>query len=188
MKRPGQEPQADYSRKSAGHGTHMGYYPDQAYARQPAYMARNIEIKASVRSVSDLLERVSRFASSAPMQIEQDDTFFRCNNGRLKLRSFSSGSGELMFYRRADTAAQRHRTTKLSRRTLPIHFAARLHRLTARSEGCATAHRLHGRTHPHTYRYRTAGASTGTLYSSSDIRSARRDRLAVDTCAGGLLR
>jgi predicted adenylyl cyclase CyaB len=63
-------------------------------------MGRNIEIKASVRSVADLHKRVSRVAGSAPTQIEQDDTFFKCDNGRLKLRSFSDGSGELIFYRR----------------------------------------------------------------------------------------
>lgn len=32
--------------------------------------------------------------------IIQDDTFFPCNNGRLKLRAFSSEKGELIFYRR----------------------------------------------------------------------------------------
>jgi predicted adenylyl cyclase CyaB len=63
-------------------------------------MGRNVEIKASVRSIADLHERVSRMARSAPTQIQQDDTFFKCDNGRLKLRSFSDGSGELIFYRR----------------------------------------------------------------------------------------
>lgn len=63
-------------------------------------MARNVEIKASVRSVGDLLERISRIADSGPEDIEQDDTFFRCDNGRLKLREFPGGSGELLFYRR----------------------------------------------------------------------------------------
>ena len=65
-------------------------------------MARNVEIKASVRSVADLRERVSRLAGSAPTHIQQDDTFFKCDHGRLKLRSFPDGSGELIFYRRAN--------------------------------------------------------------------------------------
>jgi predicted adenylyl cyclase CyaB len=64
-------------------------------------MARNIEIKASVRFISDFLERVSQLADSAPEDIEQDDTFFKCDHGRLKLRAFSDGSGELIFYKRA---------------------------------------------------------------------------------------
>jgi predicted adenylyl cyclase CyaB len=36
--------------------------------------------------------------------IAQDDTFFACPNGRLKLRAFADGTGELIFYRRADQA------------------------------------------------------------------------------------
>jgi predicted adenylyl cyclase CyaB len=63
-------------------------------------MARNIEIKASVASVSLLVERASMHATSGPTKISQDDTFFRCNTGRLKLRAFPDGSGELIFYKR----------------------------------------------------------------------------------------
>ena len=32
----------------------------------------------------------------------QDDTFFACPNGRLKLRAFSDSEGQLIFYRRDD--------------------------------------------------------------------------------------
>lgn len=63
-------------------------------------MARNVEIKASVESVSVLLPKVAALATSGPMEIDQDDTFFRCENGRLKLRTFSDESGELIYYRR----------------------------------------------------------------------------------------
>jgi adenylate cyclase class IV len=34
--------------------------------------------------------------------ISQDDTFFFCGNGRLKLRALCPTRGELIFYRRAD--------------------------------------------------------------------------------------
>lgn len=64
-------------------------------------MARNVEIKASVQSFDDLLERVLQVADSGPEYIEQDDTFFKCDNGRLKLRAFSDGSGELIYYKRS---------------------------------------------------------------------------------------
>ncbi len=66
-------------------------------------MARNVEIKASVRSVEDLIERVGRIADSGPGEIAQDDTFFACDKGRLKLREFADGSGELIFYSRAES-------------------------------------------------------------------------------------
>jgi len=63
-------------------------------------MARNIEIKARIESIEALAPKVAALANEAPIELVQDDTFFRCNSGRLKLRSFSSESGELIFYRR----------------------------------------------------------------------------------------
>jgi len=65
-------------------------------------MARNIEIKAYIESVSALLPRVAALAASGPTEINQDDTFFPCEHGRLKLRAFSDERGELIFYRRSD--------------------------------------------------------------------------------------
>jgi predicted adenylyl cyclase CyaB len=67
-------------------------------------MARNIEIKARIESVEALLPRVKAIAESGPTEIVQDDTFFNCPNGRLKLRAFSKTSGELIFYQRPDQA------------------------------------------------------------------------------------
>jgi adenylate cyclase class IV len=64
-------------------------------------MGRNVEIKASVRDVGALRQRASQMATSAPSELEQDDTYFTCVNGRLKLRAFGDGTGELIFYRRA---------------------------------------------------------------------------------------
>lgn len=65
-------------------------------------MARNVEIKARISSVEALLPLAAALASQGPIEIRQDDTFFRCEAGRLKLRDFLDGSGELIFYRRAD--------------------------------------------------------------------------------------
>jgi len=65
-------------------------------------MARNVEIKSRIASVEALVARVDALGSKGPMEIEQDDTFFRCESGRLKLRDFLDGSGELTFYRRSD--------------------------------------------------------------------------------------
>src|SRR4051812_1244010 len=67
-------------------------------------MARNIEIKARVENVALLIPKVAELASEGPLEIAQDDTFFRCDNGRLKLRAFSNDSGELIFYRRVNQA------------------------------------------------------------------------------------
>ena len=65
-------------------------------------MARNIEIKARIESVEAFVPRVIALANEGPIEIVQDDTFFMCDAGRLKLRIFSKNSGELIFYRRAD--------------------------------------------------------------------------------------
>lgn len=67
-------------------------------------MPRNVEIKARIDSVDALLARARAIADGGPTEIFQDDTFFACPNGRLKLRAFSESSGELIFYRRSDQA------------------------------------------------------------------------------------
>lgn len=65
-------------------------------------MARNIEIKARVADAEQLRKRAAQIADAGPTPIYQDDTFFACDKGRLKLRDFGDGHGELIFYRRAD--------------------------------------------------------------------------------------
>jgi predicted adenylyl cyclase CyaB len=67
-------------------------------------MARNVEIKARIESVEALERRVAALADRGPIAIVQDDTFFTCPNGRLKLRAFSDTEGQLIFYRRPDQA------------------------------------------------------------------------------------
>jgi adenylate cyclase class IV/ribosomal protein S18 acetylase RimI-like enzyme len=67
-------------------------------------MARNIEIKARLDDFDAMLARARELADSGPHELLQDDTFFHCPDGRLKLRAFSASEGELIFYRRADEA------------------------------------------------------------------------------------
>jgi adenylate cyclase class IV len=65
-------------------------------------MPRNIEIKARIENVALMTPKVAALASEGPLEIAQDDTFFACDNGRLKLRAFSNDAGELIYYRRAN--------------------------------------------------------------------------------------
>lgn len=67
-------------------------------------MPLNIEIKARVAHLRAIHQAFSGWADEGPVEIVQDDTFFRCDSGRLKLRAFSSDSGELIYYRRSDQA------------------------------------------------------------------------------------
>jgi predicted adenylyl cyclase CyaB len=65
-------------------------------------VARNIEIKARITRVNDLVGPAAAIADQGPTQILQDDTFFACHTGRLKLRAFSNNQGELIFYQRSN--------------------------------------------------------------------------------------
>jgi predicted adenylyl cyclase CyaB len=65
-------------------------------------MARNIEIKARVEDLAAVEDRARAIATSGPQDIAQDDTFFTCSRGRLKLREFADGTGQLIHYVRAD--------------------------------------------------------------------------------------
>lgn len=65
-------------------------------------MARNVEIKARVDSLDAIEHLAAALSGNEPVFVDQDDTFFTCANGRLKLRAFGDGSGELIFYQRAD--------------------------------------------------------------------------------------
>jgi adenylate cyclase class IV len=65
--------------------------------------ARNVEWKARARDLAAVERRTAQLATEGPLDLEQDDTFFACPAGRLKLREFSGDRGELIFYRRADT-------------------------------------------------------------------------------------
>lgn len=65
-------------------------------------MARNVEIKARLANLEALEPKVAALAEQGPKEIHQDDTFFVCPTGRLKLRAFSTDKGELIFYRRAN--------------------------------------------------------------------------------------
>ncbi len=61
-----------------------------------AVMPTNIEIKAVIRDWSRACQAATA-VSDIPVQIiEQEDTFFTCPHGRLKLRQFSAHHGELI--------------------------------------------------------------------------------------------
>ncbi len=65
-------------------------------------MSRNIEIKARLHDRRSMEQIAASLANSGPTLLHQEDTFFACASGRLKLRVFAEGHGELIYYRRAD--------------------------------------------------------------------------------------
>ncbi|AWO98332.1 Hypothetical protein SMAX5B_018717 [Scophthalmus maximus] len=66
-------------------------------------MPSNVEIKAKVSDLTHIGEKAATLSQSEGTIILQHDTFFNCSNGRLKLRDFMDGSGQLIFYERPDT-------------------------------------------------------------------------------------
>ncbi|XP_012264750.2 uncharacterized protein LOC105691078 isoform X2 [Athalia rosae] len=64
---------------------------------------RNVEIKARVQDKDAIILRAKYLSKSKETVINQHDTFFKVSRGRLKLRQFEDGSGELIFYDRPDT-------------------------------------------------------------------------------------
>jgi hypothetical protein len=63
-------------------------------------MPRNIKPKAHVENVEAFTANAAAIADGGPIEIAQDNTFFRYDSGRLKLRAFSNGTGELICYLR----------------------------------------------------------------------------------------
>jgi predicted adenylyl cyclase CyaB len=73
-------------------------------------MSRNIEIKARVDDLGAVRIRASALASGAPQIIDQLDTFFTVARGRLKVRAFGDGSGELIAYERSNERGPKQST------------------------------------------------------------------------------
>lgn len=69
--------------------------------------ARNVEIKAYAPDLTAIRHRASAIAAAPPQLISQIDTFFLVQHGRLKVREFDDGSGELIAYDRADREGPR---------------------------------------------------------------------------------
>ncbi|MGC2646399.1 MAG: class IV adenylate cyclase [Candidatus Sulfotelmatobacter sp.] len=70
-------------------------------------MPSNIEIKAILKNRAGAENVAARLSDTSPQTIQQEDFFFACNRGRLKLRIFARDRGELIRYERSDVAHAR---------------------------------------------------------------------------------
>lgn len=89
-------------------------------------MPANVEIKARVHDSESLRTRALEIADTKPEIIRQRDTFFQIPEGRLKLRDFRDGSGELIWYRRPDATGPKVSDYALSRTEDPAGLTALL--------------------------------------------------------------
>lgn len=67
-------------------------------------VAKNVEIKAKVRDWSGVTARAESLSGTDGQVLDQEDVFFSVAEGRLKLRTFPDGRGELIAYDRPNRA------------------------------------------------------------------------------------
>jgi len=94
-------------------------------------MPRNVEIKAKVNDLEAMLKKALLLSGSQSEIIKQKDVFFNCQNGRLKLRFFSSSSGELIFYTRDNSVEPKSSNYQISKTRRPKE----LRKILARAYG-----------------------------------------------------
>jgi len=82
-------------------------------------MARNVEVKARIDDIEKLKVKVAGIADKRPIEIFQDDTFFACPNGRIKLRTFSVDKAELIFYQRPNHSGPKESVYSIAPITSP---------------------------------------------------------------------
>jgi len=89
-------------------------------------MAKNIEIKARVNNFDRLKKNVERLSDAPAEILQQEDTFFNTQKGRLKLRIFAAARGELIFYQREDRQGPKSSFYLISRTDAPEALRAAL--------------------------------------------------------------
>ena len=89
-------------------------------------MPSNIEIKARVADPARQRTLAERLAQSPPTVLRQEDTFFPCAHGRLKLRQLSESHGELIAYHRADVSGTKQSDYLIYSTTTPATLRATL--------------------------------------------------------------
>lgn len=82
-------------------------------------MARNVEIKAKLSNSGRQRELAEILSGSSGEIINQEDVFFNCAVGRLKLRVLSSDDGHLICYDRPDQAGPKTSTYSIYTTTDP---------------------------------------------------------------------
>jgi len=82
-------------------------------------MPANIEIKARVRDFKGLQQKAEQLCDTPRQVIQQEDTFFNCPNGRIKLRELGPQRGQLVYYLREDVTGPKHSEYKIFETTDP---------------------------------------------------------------------
>jgi adenylate cyclase class IV len=76
-------------------------------------MPQNLEIKARIADRGQTKTLAEKLGAAFAGELKQTDTYFTVPTGRLKLREFSDGSGELIYYIRPEDNLQRWSTYQI---------------------------------------------------------------------------
>jgi predicted adenylyl cyclase CyaB len=85
------------------------------YKKRSPPMPQNLEIKARIVDRGQAKILAENLGADFAGELQQTDTYFSVATGRLKLREFSDGSGELIFYKRPEHNLQRLSTYQIYR-------------------------------------------------------------------------
>lgn len=83
-------------------------------------MAANIEIKARVNDLARLKALAEQLSDAPCTILNQEDIFFNTPQGRLKLRIFAAGRGELIYYMRENSAGPKRSDYAISHTNEPL--------------------------------------------------------------------
>jgi len=86
-------------------------------------MPQNVEIKARVADPIQLRKSATALSGGESEVIHQKDTFFVVPTGRLKLRDFGNGMGELIRYQRPDAHGPKVSNYSITVTTDPVGLA-----------------------------------------------------------------
>ncbi|ACF14033.1 adenylate cyclase [Chloroherpeton thalassium ATCC 35110] len=76
-------------------------------------MAQNVEVKAKIDSIDTFIKKASQLSNQESETISQEDIFFNCSNGRLKLRMIDEKKGQLIAYERPDSSGPKISSYKI---------------------------------------------------------------------------
>ncbi|XP_076116156.1 uncharacterized protein LOC143083749 [Mytilus galloprovincialis] len=65
-------------------------------------MPSNVEIKAHLKDLAGVCKVAEQICTEGPTILQQEDTFFTVDKGRLKLRKIEGKTAQLIFYDRPD--------------------------------------------------------------------------------------
>ena len=94
---------------------------------------RNVEIKTQLRDRGHVERELERLGARDAGIETQDDVFYRCPSGRLKLRESSRDGAALIHYQRSDEATERISDYEIVRISDPETMRAFLDRALGRS-------------------------------------------------------